>query len=305
MDYLLLFPDWLWISTAAVLGLIVGSFINVVVHRLPKILMRRWHSEAQSIIANLSLADGEPSSQASTAEETKSTAPSHPYHLHWPPSHCPHCDRRLGASENIPLLSYLIQRGRCRGCRQSISPRYPAIELLSGTATATTVAALGATPQGFAIAAVTWLLIAAAAIDYECYLLPDALTIPLLWTGLLWSAVPLAGAAPPTPQDAIFGAVSGYLSLWLIYHAHHAITGREGMGYGDFKITAALGAWLGWQSLPMLILCAAAGGLALALALALGSRPLSMAMPFGPLLAAAGWYLLVFGDPIGAWPQVY
>ncbi|BAU58438.1 A24 family peptidase [Halorhodospira halochloris] len=299
MDYSHLLPPWVWIGSAAILGLIVGSFLNVVVHRLPKILFLHWDSEARNILRL------DESDRTADGKNTDTTPQSCVYHLHWPPSHCPHCYKTLKARENIPLLSYLLQKGKCRGCSQPISLRYPTLELLSAAAAAAVVAVCGATTEAAVILAVTWTLLAAAAIDYQHYLLPDCLTIPLLWAGLLWSAVAPSAATAPSPEAAILGAVIGYLSLWLIYQGHRLLTGREGMGYGDFKITAALGAWLGWQALPMLVLLAASAGLVLALALALRSRPLHNAMPFGPMLAAAGWYLLVFGDPIGFWPQIY
>lgn len=265
-------PTALTIAGAALLGLIVGSFLNVVIHRLPAILERRWQLEAQEILGD----DADPEGEA--------------YHLAWPPSHCPQCGRRLGWRENIPLLSYLLQRGRCRGCSGRIALRYPIVEGLAAVATALVVATQGLTLAGLGAVVLTWALIAAAVIDYEHYLLPDALTLPLLWLGLLWSIVT---PGLPTPSDAIIGAAAGYTAMWAIYHGHRAVTGREGMGHGDFKLTAALGAWLGWQALPMVVLVAALGGLAVALVLALRRRPLGQPVPFGPSLAAAGWLLLI------------
>ncbi|MBK1734342.1 prepilin peptidase [Halorhodospira abdelmalekii] len=284
MDSLALLPSWLWIGLVALFGLIVGSFLNVVAHRLPTVLQRRWLLEAQQILDHPGTEPDEQSAEAATR-----------YHLHWPPSHCPHCQHRLRIWENIPLISYLMLRGRCHSCAARISVRYPLLELISAIAAATVAATLGPTVTALVMIVVTWTLIAAAAIDYEHYLLPDALTLPLLWAGLLWSTSALSSVSP---EQALYGAAAGYLSLWLIYHGHRALTGREGMGYGDFKLTAALGAWLGWQALPLLVLLAAVGGLVGALALALRNRPLSRALPFGPLLAVAGWILLVWGEQI-------
>ncbi|WP_242510181.1 prepilin peptidase [Halorhodospira halophila] len=277
-------PEWIIWGGAGLLGLLVGSFLNVVVHRLPAMLERRWSHEARDILGT----------ESEGAAETT-------YHLGWPPSHCPQCQRRLRAWENIPLLSYLLQRGCCRGCRARIPARYPIIEALTGIATATVVASHGLSPLIIGPLLLTWVLIAAAAIDYEHYLLPDALTLPVLWLGLIWSIV---DPGSPTPTDAILGAVAGYLALWAIFHGHRLVTGREGMGYGDFKLTAALGAWLGWQALPALVLFAALTGLAVALLLAVRSRPLGQPLPFGPALAVAGWLLLVLSPAGVAWQLV-
>ncbi|MBK1726435.1 prepilin peptidase [Halorhodospira neutriphila] len=191
--------------------------------------------------------------------------------------------------------------GRCRGCRRPIPARYPLVELASAAASAAVVAVTGPTPQALALLGLTWTLLAAAAIDYEHYLLPDALTLPLLWAGLLWSLLP---ASPLAPGDAVIGAAAGYTALWAVYHGHRLITGREGMGHGDFKLTGALGAWLGWQPLPALVLLAASGGLIAALALALRRRSLAQPLPFGPALAASGWALAVALQGGAAWPLI-
>ncbi len=276
-------PVTLELFLAGIAGLIVGSFLNVVVHRLPRILEQRWGEEAREILG-----------QTQTEVE-----PSGHYSLAWPPSHCPHCLRRLRLRENIPLVSYLLQLGRCRGCGAEIRPRYPILEAVTAAATVAVVAVYGLTITALGPLALTWALIAAAAIDQEHYLLPDSLTLPLLWAGLLWS---ILDPAPPTPTGAIIGATAGYLAMWSIFHGHRLITGREGMGHGDFKLTAALGAWLGWQALPALVLIAALAGLVSALILALRNRPLDQPIPFGPFLAGAGWLLLLFGHEASQWP---
>ncbi|MFP4130430.1 MAG: prepilin peptidase [Halorhodospira sp.] len=280
MEYWSHLPDWLAWSVAGLLGLVVGSFLNVVSHRLPEMLQRRWRAEAQAVLGEDAGAEAAPPA----------------YHLGWPPSHCPQCGNRLGALENIPLLSYLAQRGRCRHCGARIPGRYPIVEALAGGATLAVVALHGTGLTAAGLLLLTWGLIAAAAIDSEHYLLPDALTLPLLWLGLLWST--LAPATPPTPTAAILGAAAGYTALWLIYHGHRLATAKEGMGYGDFKLTAALGAWLGWQALPALVLIAAAAGLITALAQAVRYRRLDQPLPFGPFLALAGWLLAVV-QPLG------
>ncbi len=277
-------PEWIAWGGAGLLGLLVGSFLNVVVHRLPAMLERRWSHEAQDILGT-----------------TPEAPPGPAYHLAWPPSHCPNCQRRLRPQENIPLLSYLLQRGRCRGCRARIPARYPVIEAVTGAATVAVVASHGLDLLVLGPLLLTWTLIAAAAIDYEHYLLPDALTLPMLWLGLLWS---ILAPGAPAPADAILGAVAGYLALWAIFHGHRLVTGREGMGYGDFKLTAALGAWLGWQALPALVLFAALAALLVAVLLAVRSRPLGQPLPFGPALAAAGWLLLVLSPAGVAWQLV-
>ncbi|WP_049751649.1 prepilin peptidase [Halorhodospira halophila] len=277
-------PEWIIWSGAGLFGLLVGSFLNVVVHRLPAMLERRWSHEARDILGTPKRGTPEPA-----------------YHLGWPPSHCPQCHRQLRPRENIPLLSYLLQRGRCSGCAARIPARYPIIEALTGIATVAVVASHGLSPLMLGPLLLTWALIAAAAIDYEHYLLPDALTLPALWLGLIWSVV---DPGPPTPTDAIIGAVAGYLALWAIFHGHRLVTGREGMGYGDFKLTAALGAWLGWQALPALVLFAALTGLLVAIVLAVRSRPLGQPLPFGPALALAGWVLLVLSPSGVAWQLV-
>lgn len=274
---------WLGALAGGGLGLLVGSFLNVLIHRLPSMVEQRARAEAQALL------------------DAGAAAPAAPYHLAWPPSHCPQCQRRLRPWENIPVLSYLLQGGRCRGCRRPIPARYPLIELASAAASAAVVAVAGPTPQALALLGLTWTLLAAAAIDYEHYLLPDALTLPLLWAGLLWSLLP---ASPLAPGDAVIGAAAGYTALWAVYHGHRLITGREGMGHGDFKLTGALGAWLGWQPLPALVLLAASGGLVAALALALRRRSLAQPLPFGPALAASGWALAVALQGGAAWPLI-
>lgn len=258
-----------WLALAGLLGLVVGSFLNVVVHRLPRML----------------------------AAEDSDDAPGARYNLAWPQSHCPQCGHTLGPLENVPLLSYSLQRGRCRGCGTRIPVRYPLVEAAAALGAMVTVAVIGTDPQSLAVIGVFWTLLALTVIDVEHLLLPDRLTLPLLWAGLLWSVT--GWTHGPDPTDAILGAAAGYLSLWTVYHGFRLATGREGMGYGDFKLTAALGAWLGWVALPVLILLAALGALLAALIPALFRREVVMRLAFGPFLALAGWVLLLVPELIG------
>lgn len=267
-------PAW-FVPAAGLLGLIVGSFLNVVIHRLPARLEYQWRVECRE---HLGL-------------DPPPEAP--PPGLVRPRSHCPACGRTLPAWENIPLLSYLLLRRRCRGCGAPIPARYVWVELASGVLSALVAWHYG---LGWAAAGALlfgWSLIALAVIDLRHLLLPDTLTQPLLWTGLL---VNLAGVHAEL-ADAVIGAAAGYVSLWLIYQAFLRATGKEGMGYGDFKLFAAIGAWTGWQQLPVTLLLAALVGAAVGLArLALGRQGRDHPIPFGPFLAAAGWIALLWGE---------
>lgn len=215
----------------------------------------------------------------------------------WPPSGCPKCGQRLRAIDNIPILSYLLLRGRCRGCHERISPRYPIIEGITALLLTLVIWQTGWTIASAAYMAFTAILIALTAIDLEHMLLPDDLTLALLWLGLLLAVLGIG----PTPVDAILGAAAGYLSLWSVYQLFRLLTGKEGMGYGDFKLLAALGAWLGWQHLPVVILLSAGVGSLVGVSLiALKAQAKGQAIPFGPYLAAAGWITLLWGDALVA-----
>lgn len=269
-----------WIAVCAVLGLLVGSFLNVVIHRLPIILQRDWRAQAREIL------------------ELPAEEPQEHFSLVAPRSRCPQCGGAIHAWQNIPVVSFLLLRGRCAACRTRISIRYPAIELLSGV-----LAALVAWQFGVSLAAIgallfVWSLIALAFIDLDHQLLPDDITLPLLWLGLLFSL----GNVFVTPAQAIVGAIAGYLSLWLVFQSFKLLTGKEGMGFGDFKLFAALGAWLGWQQLPLVILLASAAGAVLGgLAIALQGRDRAQPIPFGPFLAIAGLIAFLWGDAIVGW----
>jgi leader peptidase (prepilin peptidase) / N-methyltransferase len=275
-----------WLAGAALLfGLLVGSFLNVVVHRLPLMMRRDWRAQC--------------------AEEMAQTAPALPegrFDLVAPRSRCPACRRPIRALENVPLISWVALKGRCAGCSARISPRYPAVELLTGLLFAATAWLLPWPAQALAGIGLTGALIALSFIDIDEQLLPDSITLPLLWAGLLFNL--LAGdQAFVSIEEAVIGAVAGYLSLWTVYQGFKLVTGREGMGYGDFKLLAALGAWLGWQMLPLVILLSALVGaiIGIAMILLLG-RDRQVPIPFGPYLAAAGWIALVWGPALtGAW----
>ncbi len=277
----------LFIAVAALLGLLVGSFLNVVIHRLPVMMERDWRRQCA---------------------ELHGTAPADeaPYDLLRPASACPHCGAPIRPWQNIPVLSYLALGGRCARCKARISPRYPLVEAATALLSAVVAWQLGATPAAAGALLVTWTLVALAVIDLDHQLLPDSLTLPLLWAGLafhLWQGP--AGDAFANLGDGVAGAIAGYLSLWSVYHAFRLATGKEGMGYGDFKLFAALGAWLGWQMLPLIILLAAVTGTIVGVALIVARRHgRDRPMPFGPYLAAAGFIALLWGrELMDAWLQ--
>ncbi|MFQ2181787.1 prepilin peptidase [Aeromonas veronii] len=272
---------WLYFSLVFLFSLMIGSFLNVVIHRLPIMLEREWQAEYRSYFA--------------TDEEA--TAPEC-YNLMVPRSACPHCGHAITALENIPLLSWLWLKGRCRDCQTPISARYPLVELL--TALLSVAVAMVITPGWGTLAALllTWVLVALTFIDLGKMLLPDQLTLPLLWGGLLFN---LAGGFVPL-ADAVIGAMAGYLVLWSLYWAFKLLTGKEGMGYGDFKLLAALGAWLGWQALPIILLLSSLVGAVIGISLiALQKHHQGKPIPFGPYLAIAGWIALLWGDTITRW----
>lgn len=265
-----------FVLVAAILGLVVGSFLNVVIYRLPVMLHRTWQSQCAELSGE-EVVEGEP------------------FNLAVPASTCPHCGHHIRAWENIPVISYLIQRGRCTACGGRISLRYPVVESFTALLTVIVAWHFGFGWQACAGMALTWALIALAVIDLDHQLLPDDITLPFLWLGLLLS---LAGVFVDT-TDALIGAVVGYLSLWSVYHVFRLLTGKEGMGYGDFKLLALLGAWLGWQMLPLIILLSSLVGAAVGITLILvRGHDRNIPIPFGPYLAAAGWLALLWGDEL-------
>jgi leader peptidase (prepilin peptidase)/N-methyltransferase len=263
-------------GAAGVLGLLVGSFLNVVIHRVPRMLEREWAQQAAELRGEQAAHDDR-------------------YNLVVPGSHCPSCGHRIGPLENIPLLSWLLQRGKCTGCDTAIPLRYPVVELATGALSAIAIWRFGATVEGLGALVLTGFLIALAVIDFDTQLLPDNMTLPLLWLGLLFN---LGGVFAPLPA-AVIGAVAGYLALWSIYWLFKLATGKEGMGYGDFKLLAALGAWFGWMALPAVILLASVVGAAVGIALMVFARHgRNVPIPFGPYLAGAGLLALYFREPL-------
>ena len=286
-----------FVAAALIIGLVVGSFLNVVIYRLPIMLERQW--QAQSVAPVGAPAVSAPAAAAAPTDAATSAVGQRPFNLVVPRSSCPACHAPIAAIHNIPVLSYLALRGRCAHCKAGISARYPLVELLSGLATALVAWQLGfGWPAACAIV-VTWFLIALTFIDLDEQLLPDSLTLPLLWLGLLASLTGWASSAASLPKDpvsAIGGAAIGYLSLWTLYHLFRLLTGKEGMGYGDFKLLAALGAWLGWQMLlPVVLLSAGVGAIIGVVLIATRRQQRGNPIPFGPFLATAGWVTMLWG----------
>jgi len=271
-------PLWAWITVAAVLGLLVGSFLNVVILRLPERMTAMWRREARDVLEL----------------EADEAAPLPPG-IVFEPSHCPQCKHRLSALDNIPVFGWLLLRGRCRYCKVPISIQYPLVELLSGVLSAVVVWKFGPTLPALAGLVFTWMLIALAGIDFRTQLLPDQLTYPLLWLGLLLSLLPMF----VLPPSSILGAALGYLSLWSVYWLFKLLTGKEGMGYGDFKLLAALGAWMGPGALlPVILLSSLVGALLGGTLILLRRHGREVPMPFGPFIAMAGWIWFIAGEPL-------
>ncbi len=266
------------VAIALVVGLCVGSFLNVVIHRLPKMMERDWRAQCAEM-------RGE-----SAPREDPAT-----YNLAVPRSACPDCGHRIGALENVPVVSWLALRGRCSACSKPISARYPLVEVLGGVLAAYAVWRYGATWKGLAACVLLWTLVALTFIDFDTQYLPDNLTLPLLWAGLVAN---LFGVFVPL-ADAVIGAVAGYLALWTVYWVFKLVRGKEGMGYGDFKLLAALGAWLGWQMLPLIVLLSSVVGAVIGIMLIVfKGRDHSVPLAFGPYLAIAGGIALFFGPAL-------
>jgi len=269
------------------LGLVVGSFLNVVIHRLPKMLEREWDAQAADLLEQKGSADA--------VAKLRGTGSAARYNLVTPPSTCPRCGHRIRAWENIPILSYLFLRARCSACKAPISIRYPIVEALAGILSGYIGWRYGLTTATLGGLFLAWSLIALTAIDIDTQLLPDDITLPLIWLGLL---VNLNGTFVPL-QSAVIGAVAGYLSLWAVYWLFKIATGKEGMGYGDFKLLAAIGAWLGWKMLPVVILLSSLVGAVVGIGLIVFARHgRNTPIPFGPYIAAAGLIALFWGETI-------
>jgi len=262
---------------AAVFGLLIGSFLNVVIYRVPKMYQRAWENEV-------------------AGEQDQPLPHTDRFNLMVPRSACPHCGHQITALENIPVISYLVLRGKCSQCKAPISPRYPIIEAVTGALSALMVWHFGTGMVGVSSLLFLYLLIAMTCIDYDTYMLPDNMTLPLMWLGLL---INLNGALVPL-HDAVIGAAAGYLALWSVYWLFKLVTGKEGMGYGDFKLLAALGAWMGWTMLPTIILLSSVVGAVVGISLIVfAGRDRNKHIPFGPYLAGAGLIALLYGDRIG------
>ncbi len=272
----LLSHGWLALVLLVWVALSIGSFLNVVIYRLPLMMQREWRAQANEILQLAAAAETDP-----------------PFNLMVPRSRCSSCETTIAARHNVPVLSWLLLRGRCASCRAPISARYPLVELLTAIASIMVIAVYGYTWLGIAALAFTWAIIALTFIDFDTKLLPDQITLPLLWLGLI---VNLLGGFTDL-ASAVVGAAIGYLVLWSIYWAFKLITGKEGMGYGDFKLLAAMGAWFGWQAMPMLILISSIVGIALGGSFLLIRRSREP-IPFGPYLAIAGWVTLLEHDRV-------
>jgi len=269
------------ILVCVLFGLLVGSFLNVVIHRIPKMMEATWRQEARELLEQ----------PAPKGEETPPL-----FNLVTPGSHCPHCNHRIRWYENVPVVSWALLKGRCSGCKAAISKRYPIIELLTALVAGLCAWRFGYDPWLIFMLYGSFTLLALAVIDLDTTLLPDDLTYPLLWAGLLAAVL---GISPVSLPDAVIGAMAGYLALWSLYWVFKLLTGKEGMGYGDFKLLAALGAWLGWQYLPVVVLLSSVVGLVFAVSMmASGSVKRDQGIPFGPYLAIAGWIALLWGEVI-------
>ncbi len=274
-----------FVALAFVFSLLVGSFLNVVIYRLPVMMEKAWRAEAAEILAEP--ADGLPEGR---------------FDLVQPRSRCRSCGTQITAMQNIPVISYLVLGGKCAHCGTRISARYPAVELLTAVLSAVVAFRFGLGVEAAVGIAITWVLVAISVIDIDHQIIPDSMALPLLWAGLIASLFhPIAGAESLfiDPRTSIVGAAVGYLSLWSVYHLFRLITGKEGMGHGDFKLLGAFGAWLGWQMLPLIILLSAVVGAIVGIGMiALRGHDRNIPIPFGPYLAAAGWIAMLYGEQI-------
>jgi leader peptidase (prepilin peptidase) / N-methyltransferase len=278
MSFLQVFQStpWLVITAAVLVGLVVGSFLNVVIHRLPKMLDRQWRAECAALTGT-------------------APPPAEKFNLVLPRSACPHCGRGITALENIPIASYLALRGKCSGCRAPISPRYPIVEALAGALAGCVAWRFGLSAAMFGALIFSWSMIALAFIDLDTFYLPDSITLPLLWLGLLFNL----GGTFTDIRTAVIGAAGGYLALWAVFWAYKLVTGKEGMGFGDFKLLAAIGAWLGWKMLPLTVLVSSFAGAIIGVGLIVFARHgRNVPIPFGPYLAIAGLVALFYGEAI-------
>ncbi len=268
-------------SCTIILGLLIGSFLNVVIYRLPKMLEQDWKHQCSILLEQEKL-----ESELNNAEKIT---------LSKPDSTCPKCQHKIKPWENIPVLSFLFLGGKCSQCKNKISMRYPLVEIATSILSLIVIMTFGATYAGLSALFLTWVLIALTMIDTDTQLLPDDMTLPLLWAGLILNSFNIF----TTLESALWGAVCGYLSLWFVYQLFKLLTGKEGMGYGDFKLLGALGAWLGWEQLPIIILLSSVVGAIIGIAMILiKGRDKNIPIPFGPYLAIAGWISLIWGEDL-------
>ena len=264
-------------TVAGVFGLMIGSFLNVVIYRLPKMMQAEWRLQCHEFL------------------EIEYQETEKPINLLLPVSHCPHCGVSIPFYRNIPVLSYVLQKGRCANCGEKISIRYPLVEILTASLTMAVAYRFGVSWVALTGMLLSWVLITLALIDYDTQLLPDSLTLPMIWLGLGFSLIPLF----VNSTDSIIGAISGYMLLWTVYHVFKIVTGKEGMGFGDFKLLSMLGAWLGWKMVPVIILFSSfAGAFIGILLMVFKGHNKEKPIPFGPYLAIAGWFSLIYGHSI-------
>jgi len=268
----------LLMTFAGLLGLLVGSFLNVVIHRLPKMMDAEWRSQCAEVL-----------------EGVASLERQQAYNLVVPRSQCPGCGHQITALENVPVFSYLALRGRCSECGWRIPLRYPAVELLTGLLSMIVVWRFGLSVQAGGALLLTWALVALSFIDFDTQFLPDSITLPFLWLGLAFNLA----ETYTTTQASVVGAIAGYLALWSVYHLFRLLTGKEGMGYGDFKLLALFGAWLGWSAVPLIVLLSSFVGAIIGVGMiALRGHDRNVPIPFGPYLAIAGWIALMWGNQL-------
>lgn len=275
----------IFVAVTFAVALLIGSFLNVVIHRLPMMMEREWRAQCDEI-----------------AKTPSANLPTGRFDLVFPRSHCPSCEKKITAWQNIPILSYMLLGGQCANCKKPISVRYPLVEIFTAVVAALVAYRFGLGWEALMAIFLTFALVSISMIDFDHQLIPDSIVLPLMWVGLAMSLLhPMSGSEAlfVAPRDSIAGAMAGYLSLWSIYQLFKMATGKEGMGYGDFKLLAALGAWLGWQVLPIIILMSAAVGAITGIAFVVFRRhDRNLPMPFGPYLAAAGWITMLYGDSI-------
>ncbi len=284
LSIILQFP-LLVILLAGIMGLLVGSFLNVVIYRLPIMMQRGWRQECETFL-ELPISKHEPEI----------------FNLSLPHSHCPQCEQGIKAYQNIPVLSYLFLRGKCANCGTNIAIRYPFVEALTSVLSMVAAYQLGGQLATVFALLLTWVLIALSGIDFDQQLLPDSITLPVMWLGLFLSLLHIF----TDPYSSIIGAIAGYLILWSIYQLFKLLTGKEGMGYGDFKLLALFGAWLGWQYLPLIIMLSSLVGAVVGLSMIVfRGQDKSIPIPFGPYLAVAGWIALLWGESLNAFYLSY